>query len=70
MIHTDNTDPKTTLGNIYTMTNVAARRVYQLRRGHAAKVSPEPTMFTTALKEIQEGHIGLEILLQDDKRKK
>lgn len=64
MIHTDNTDEKATLGNIYHMTNAAVRRVYELRRGHAPLVKPEPTHATTALKEIQEGKIGLGILIK------
>lgn len=64
MIHTDNSDEKTTLGNIYHMTNAAAKRVRELRRGHRPKVEPEQSHSTTALKEIQEGKITLAILLK------
>lgn len=69
MIHTDNTNPAHTLGNIYHMTNAAAARVYELRRGFTPKVAPGKSHSTTALKEIQEGKIGLSVLLDVPKKK-
>lgn len=69
MIHTDNTLESNTLGNIYHMTNAAAARVYELRRGFIPKVTPTASHSTTALKEIQEGKIGLSVLLDVPKKK-
>jgi DNA-directed RNA polymerase subunit K/omega len=63
---TDNTRPNETLGNIYLMTNLASKRVYQLRRGFAPKVEPQATHASTALKEIADGKIGLGLLIHDD----
>jgi DNA-directed RNA polymerase subunit K/omega len=69
MIHTDNTLHSNTLGNIYHMTNAAAARVYELRRGAMPRVQPENSDATTALKEIQEGKTGLSVLLDVPKKK-
>ena len=62
---TKNVNDRELLGNIYHMTNAAAKRVYQLRKGAIPKVEPTLSYATTALKEIEEGKIGLGILIHD-----
>ena len=47
------------IGNRFDLVLVAAARVRELKRGHAAKVSNAGGVSATVLKEIDEGKIGI-----------
>lgn len=50
------------IGNRFDLVLVAAARVRELKRGHAAKVSNAGGVSATVLKEIDEGKIGIDYL--------
>jgi DNA-directed RNA polymerase omega subunit len=50
------------IGNRYDLVLIASARVRELKRGHTAKVSGAGLITATALKEIEEGKIGIEYL--------
>lgn len=52
------------IGNRYDLILVASRRTRELRHGHAPKVTTKNSATVTALKEIEEGHIGRDYLLK------
>lgn len=50
------------IGNRYDLILVASARVKELHRSHAKKVVQNNSYHITALREIEEGHIGKEYL--------
>lgn len=50
------------VGSQYDLVLIAAQRVRELRQGATAKVKPEVTAASTAIKEIEQGKIGREYL--------
>jgi DNA-directed RNA polymerase subunit omega len=50
------------IGNRFDLVLVASARVRELKRGHKSKVSGAGLTTATALKEIEEGKIGIEYL--------
>ena len=50
------------IGNRYDLVLIASARVRELKRGHTPKVSGAGLTTATALKEIEEGKIGIEYL--------
>jgi DNA-directed RNA polymerase subunit omega len=50
------------VGGRFNLVLIAAARVRELKRGHAAKVSNAGGISATALAEIAEGKIGIEYL--------
>ena len=49
-------------GNRFDLVLVAAQRARELKRGHRKLTSGSDGHIITALKEIEEGHVGLELL--------
>jgi DNA-directed RNA polymerase subunit omega len=49
-------------GNRFNLVLVAAQRVRELKRGHRKLTTGSDGATITALKEIEEGHVGLELL--------
>ena len=50
------------VGNRYDLVLIASARVRELRRGHAPKIATKSGPIVTALKEIEEGKVGREML--------
>lgn len=50
------------IGNKFDMILIAAARARELKRGHAPKVKCDNGPNVTALREIEEGHVGREYL--------
>ncbi len=50
------------IGNRFNLILVAGARVRELRRGHAKKVLENNSPSITALREIEQGHIGKDYL--------
>lgn len=50
------------VGNRFDLVLIAAQRVRQLRRGSMPKVTTKCGPTLTALQEIEEGHVGRELL--------
>lgn len=53
-----------TIGNRYDMILIGARRARELSRGWRPKVDAKNDVVVTALREIEQGHIGKEYLLK------
>jgi DNA-directed RNA polymerase subunit omega len=49
-------------GGIYDLILIASARARELKNGHAPKIVTKDGTTVTALKEIEEGHIGREYL--------
>lgn len=49
-------------GGLYDLVLIASARVRELKNGHAPKIVSKDKTTVTALKEIEEGHIGREYL--------
>jgi DNA-directed RNA polymerase subunit omega len=50
------------VGNRFDLVLVAAQRVRELKKGHRKLTSGNDGSIITALKEIEEGHVGAELL--------
>ena len=57
------------VGGLFNLVLVASTRVRELKNGHAPKVTNVGGITATALKEIEEGHIGPEYLKKVPKQK-
>lgn len=57
------------IGNRFELVLIAAVRARELKRNHAPKVKSTSNNIVTALKEIEEGHIGREYLKRVKTRK-
>jgi DNA-directed RNA polymerase omega subunit len=57
------------IGNKYNLILIAAIRARELKAGQKSKVKPDNGFLVTALKEIEEGHIGVEYLSRISKKK-
>ena len=58
------------IGNRYDLVLVASLRARELRRNHAPKIKSTNGALVTALREIEEGHIGRDYLLKLQKTQK
>jgi len=58
------------IGNRYDLVLIASLRARELRRNHAAKIVSTNGPLVTALREIEEGHIGRDYLLKLQKTQK
>jgi DNA-directed RNA polymerase subunit omega len=50
------------IGNRFDLVLVASLRARELRKGHKPKVKPNDSHTVTAVREIEEGHIGRDYL--------
>jgi DNA-directed RNA polymerase subunit K/omega len=57
------------VGGLFNLVLVASARVRELKNGHKPKVTNAGGITATALKEIEEGHIGPEYLKKVPKQK-
>ena len=57
------------VGGLFNLVLIASVRVRELKSGHMAKVVNAGGITATALKEIEEGHIGVEYLKKIPKQK-
>lgn len=57
------------VGNRYDLVLIASLRARELRRNHAPKIVSKNGPLVTALREIEEGHIGREYLEKISKKK-
>lgn len=55
------------IGNRYDLVLIAARRARELRHGYAPKIKSTNGINVTALREIEEGHIGRDYLLKSNR---
>lgn len=53
------------IGNRYQLILIGARRMRELSRGDAPKIASQHGPAITALKEIEQGHIGREYLFKE-----
>jgi DNA-directed RNA polymerase subunit omega len=50
------------VGNRFDLVLIASQRVRELKKGHASKVTTKNGPVVTALREIEQGHVGREYL--------
>jgi DNA-directed RNA polymerase subunit omega len=50
------------VGNRFDLVLIASQRVRELKNGHAPKVTSKNGAVVTALREIEQGHVGREYL--------